>query len=89
MPYMKVIMYRPPKRANELYRILMNYRYMLIRWKSGKVYFIDAKTGDYVPNDIRKELLMAEKELIKERFGEDHWVYKLITKQSGNNNKVN
>ena len=42
-----------------------------------------------MPNDIRKELLMAERELIRERFGEDHWVYKLITKQSESNGKVN
>jgi len=40
---------------------------MLIRWASGKAYFIDLLTGDNVPPEYRKILLKAEKEIIKER----------------------
>jgi len=75
----RVAIYRPPKKAGELYRILMDYRYMLIRWKSGKAYFLDVRTGTVLPDDLRRELLTAEREIIKERFGEDSWVYKLIS----------
>jgi len=41
---------------------------MLIRWESGKAYFIDLLTGDNVPPNLRKVLLKAEKEMFKNRL---------------------
>ena len=65
-----VISYRRGRRRGELYKLILNNRWMLIRWKSGKAYFIDLLTGDNVPPDMRKILLKAEKELFKARIEE-------------------
>ncbi|MHA1616745.1 MAG: hypothetical protein ACTSX9_05500 [Candidatus Njordarchaeales archaeon] len=60
MPNIRV---KPGKRRGELYRIILNDRYMLIKWRSGKAYFVDIKTGDNVPPEYRQILLKADKEL--------------------------
>ncbi|MHA1589505.1 MAG: hypothetical protein ACTSVA_02735 [Candidatus Njordarchaeales archaeon] len=55
---------KPGKRRGELYRIILNDRYMMIKWKSGKTYFVDIKTGDNVPPEFRQILLKADREMI-------------------------
>jgi len=62
-----VISFRRGKRKGELYKLILNNRWMLIRWKSGKAYFIDLLTGDNVPEEFRRILLKAEKELTREK----------------------
>lgn len=62
-----IVSYRRGKRKGELYKLILNNRWMLIRWKSGKAYFIDLLTGDNVPPNFRKVLLKAEKEMFKNR----------------------
>ena len=63
-----VISYRKGSRRGELYKLILNNRWMLIRWKSGKAYFIDLLTGDNVPQELRKVLLKAEKEIFREKI---------------------
>lgn len=63
-----IVSYRRGKRKGELYKLILNNRWMLIRWKSGKAYFIDLLTGDNVPPNFRKVLLKAEKEMFKNRL---------------------
>ena len=54
---------KPGRRRGELYRLILNERYMMIKWKSGKMYFVDIKTGDNVPPEYRQMLLKLDKEL--------------------------
>ncbi len=63
--------FRPPKRKSEVWRIFLNRRYMLIRYRSGKCIAIDVRESTLVSNEIFKKLLEAEKEIITERFGEE------------------
>ena len=77
-----IAIYRPPKRTGELYRIVLNFRYVLIRWRSGKAYVFDGKTGCPPPENVRKTLLEAERNIIRERFGEESPIYKLIVKRA-------